>query len=69
MTVRVSYGTTNFIAAFINISTKRRVRNKADAVSSDSDVQTYSLPSVPLKNSSASSSSTFCWNLIRFDNL
>ena len=36
MTVRVQYGTTNFIAAFINISinisTKRMVRNKGDAV-------------------------------------
>ena len=32
MTVRVQYGTTNFIAAFIDISTKRRVRNKGDAV-------------------------------------
>lgn len=32
MTVRVQYGTTNFIAAFINISTKRRVRNKGAAV-------------------------------------
>ena len=64
MTVRVPYGTTNFIAAFINISiniyTKRRVGNKADAVSSDSDVQTYSLPSLPLKNSSAFSRSLFC---------
>ena len=37
MTVRVPYGTTNFIAAFINISIKRRVRNKGGAVTAMSE--------------------------------
>ena len=30
--VRIPYGTTNFVAAVINISIKRRARNNADAV-------------------------------------